>query len=805
MKHVANGRLCLIVGIFLFSLWVLGNYWNNQNSEHRAQAAPAASAPVQFMPAIQTRATPVSPLRDWQHLSSAQGDLPVPGPSVEQSAALVGDLNGDGLNDFIIASRLPPGPSVQWYERLAGGGWAYHVIESDALPIEAGGALHDIDGDGDLDLALGANGRDNAIWWWENPYPAPAERWQRRPIKNNGQPRHHDMLFGQFDDDPAVEFVYWNQSASRLFAVDVPDNPRTARPWPGARPIHVAGSGRYEGLAKGDVNVDGRLDIVAGGRWLEYQGGNTYKPHLIADMEQTRIAVGDVKPGGWLEVVISPGDADGPARWYEWDGVAWVGADLFEHPVKQAHSLELGDVNGDNLLDIFIAEMAFAPEAERHNPNAQAWLLYGDGEGGFTTQSVSSGFGNHESRLADLDGDGDLDILSKPFSWQTPRVDVWLNQGGQPDLGCGPLTNWTWQTHLVDDARPRRAVFIDTADLDGDTDPDIVAGAWWYRNPGVAGGAWERREIGAPLNQMAVVGDFDADGDADILGTVHNGPQEQHGNAFVWARNDGAGEFTMLDNIDAGSGDFLQGAVLGEFGGARRVMLSWHDHTGGIESLTIPADPSAERWTLAQASPVTLGEELSAGDIDGDGDTDLLLGVGWLENTAAGWSAHTLFKTDAAPDRNRLADVNGDGRLDAIVGYEAINRPGVVAWYEAPEDRTQPWTEHVIATVIGPHSLDVGDLDGDGDADVVVGEHNLTNPEEGRVLIFENAGGSWQQHLVATGHEHHDGAQLADVDGDGDGDIVSIGWGHDDVLLYEALACSPSDVPSPTQGGDPYP
>jgi len=38
------------------------------------------------------------------------------------------------------------------------------------------------------------------------------------------------------------------------------------------------------------------------------------------------------------------------------------------------------------------------------------------------------GFGHHESRVADLDGDGDLDILGKPYNWEAPRVDVWLQE-----------------------------------------------------------------------------------------------------------------------------------------------------------------------------------------------------------------------------------------------------------------------------------------------------------------------------------------------------------------------------------------
>ncbi len=94
-------------------------------------------------------------------------------------------------------------------------------------------------------------------------------------------------------------------------------------------------------------------------------------------------------------------------------------------------------------------------------------------------------------------------------------------------------------------------------------------------------------------------------------------------------------------------------------------------------------------------------------------------------------------------------------------------------------------------------SVDVADFDRDGDPDVVVGEHNLAIPDSSRLFIFENLdgkGGSWARHLVYTGDEHHDGAQAVDIDGDGDLDIVSIGWTHGKVLLYENLALTAQEV-----------
>ena len=85
-------------------------------------------------------------------------------------------------------------------------------------------------------------------------------------------------------------------------------------------------------------------------------------------------------------------------------------------------------------------------------------------------------------------------------------------------------------------------------------------------------------------------------------------------------------------------------------------------------------------------------------------------------------------------------------------------------------------------------SLDTGDIDGDGDVDIVVGEHNPKDPGSSKIIIFVNRDGkgtSWLSEIVYMGDEHHDGTKFVDIDNDGDLDIVSIGWTHPNVVLYE--------------------
>lgn len=381
----------------------------------------------------------------WTHLSSANGDLPIPAGSHQQTGSLVADIDGDKTADFLISFRVKA-PALVWFRRT-NTGWTQYIVENDFLTLEAGGAASDIDSDGDLDIVCGADAQNRQLGWWENPSPHfdPAKPWTHREIKNSGANQHHDQIFADITGSGRPQLIFWNQKAKALFLAPIPANPKATSPWPAEQIFSgAAGEGRAqaalyaEGIDAFDIDGDGKKDLLAGNYWFKHERGSNFRPIQIAPTGGRIRAGRFIKKSKVPQIVIAPGDGSGPLTFHACNGnpaeaSCWQSRNLLPQPMTHGHTLDIGDINGYGHLDIFAAEMAkWSNRPEPDHPNAKSWILFGDGKGNFKTTVFTTGHGWHEGRLADLDGDGDLDILNKPYTWNAPRVDVWLNNGTKP-------------------------------------------------------------------------------------------------------------------------------------------------------------------------------------------------------------------------------------------------------------------------------------------------------------------------------------------------------------------------------------
>jgi sugar phosphate isomerase/epimerase len=376
----------------------------------------------------------------WIRISSKTGELPDPVGSNQQTGLLVANLDNSKTTGFVISHRVK-GPALVWFRRM-GNTWSRYVIERDFLTLEAGGAARDIDGDGDLDVVFGADGQNRQLWWWENPRPNfdPQVSWKRHIIKDSGANQHHDQVFADFLGIGKPQLVFWNQRAKTLFLTRLPSDPRNPGSW-NLEPVFsgqagegIAGAALYaEGVDAFDVDADGRVDLLAGNYWFKLRDGS-FQPIKVGPIGG-RIRAGKFKPGKLPQIVIAPGDGSGPLMFFAAAGdpsrpESWTGRDLLGRDMIHGHTLDLGDVNGDGHLDIFAAEMAKWTRGEQPDHlNAAAWVLFGDGKGNFHKTTLVVGDGWHEGKLADVDSDGDLDVINKPYTWDAPRVDIWLNNG----------------------------------------------------------------------------------------------------------------------------------------------------------------------------------------------------------------------------------------------------------------------------------------------------------------------------------------------------------------------------------------
>ncbi|GJM13192.1 MAG: hypothetical protein DHS20C12_15950 [Pseudohongiella sp.] len=309
----------------------------------------------------------------------------------------------------------------------------------------------------------------------------------------------------------------------------------------------------------------------------------------------------------------------------------------------------------------------------------------------------------------------------------------------------------------------------------------------------------------APAPEDAVVVDLNGDGYLDVVAAA----EQSH---LIYLQNPGANARTaewprLILPMTQGKGSYIR-VFAGDFDGDGIPELTAPNkgaqspgpadfaRSTPVELYKLTGDPlQGSSWQGSELGRYSVPQNAEPVDLDGDGDLDIVVGARgdnrlvFFENTDPNtleFEEHAIgmYGTSMAGFNLEYSDLNGDGRLDIIGGGSGR----VLYWAEQPERITDTWNAFEIGTISPDNmvGMEIADIDGDGDTDVMVGSYSRgprtgdgdvdVNDALGRLAWFENPGeakGAWTRHDISRRKRGMFDKFIArDVDGDGDMDFL---------------------------------
>jgi hypothetical protein len=305
--------------------------------------------------------------------------------------------------------------------------------------------------------------------------------------------------------------------------------------------------------------------------------------------------------------------------------------------------------------------------------------------------------------------------------------------------------------------------------------------------------------------------DGDGDGDLDLVSS------DTTNDTLLWFENDGKGKFTE-HVIQKNEGGWFERMAVGDIDGdGRPDVVVVKNKDGDVVWFRNPGKPFDKPWERHVIAKGTLpgAYDVALGDFDGDGRLDVAASSWvrgnkfvWYRNPgkdgfAREWPAQVI--EDKLPETRTICvgDFNGDGRPDLL---GTASGGSLVVWYEnAGKPGQQPeWKRHVIDDKSpAPIHGHPADMDGDGDLDVVMAfgmRDGIAPKEKHQIVWYENVGKpgkgtEWKRHVVGDLPGAFE-AIAADVDGDGRPDIVATAWGPGGKVVW---------FRNPGDGKEPWP
>jgi len=331
---------------------------------------------------------------------------------------------------------------------------------------------------------------------------------------------------------------------------------------------------------------------------------------------------------------------------------------------------------------------------------------------------------------------------------------------------------------------------IAVGDIDGDGHLDITAAdadgraLYWFENDGKGNFTKQFIQRDHPKERLErhAIGDINGDGLPDVV-IVENLTGD-----LYWFENSGTpadGKLWTLHEITIGGMPHAYDVALADLNGNGRLDVAASGWKGRqVAWFENPGTPDGEWIKHLLDGDIAEARTIRVADFDGDGRPDLLAtGTGtdlvvWYQNpggSATGaWPKHVIDDTSVRPVHGHPVDMDGDGDVDVVMATgQYSNVPGTVVWYESlGEPTVGPWRKHVICESLpGAFEAFAADLDGDGQVEVVA-----TTWDPGAVYWFKHDGdprGQWTKYVLKDNWIHANQVIVADLDGDGRPDILA--------------------------------